>query len=141
MVPLGAGLLSVLCFAFSWRTFRRCTAITGEAAQLRAASVEQDTLEQTLAKREANVELNLAKRTVKALARAAFTGGLALFFLALARGQGHHQEALVAFAFGGVGGAACHALQRRIGSLADGWRSVANRSLRRQGVDPSERTG
>ncbi len=140
MVPLGAGLLSVLCFAFSWRAFRRCTAITGEAAQPSAVSVEQDTLEQSLAKREANAELNLAKRTVKALAQAAFTGGLALFFLALARGQGH-QEALVAFAFGGVGGAACYALQRRIGSLADGWRSSVNRSLRRQGVDPSERTG
>ena len=49
-----------------------------------------DAFEQRLLERESNAALNLARRNVKGLAQAAFTGGLALFFLALAGGGGHH---------------------------------------------------
>ena len=104
-------------------------------------SHETDAFEQRLAERESNAALNLAKRNVKGLAQAAFTGGLGLFFLAMTGGQGHHREAVEAFTLGSVGAIACLALRRRIGSRADVWRAAANKRLRRQGVDPLERTG
>ena len=168
LIPLSAGSLSALCFVFSWRAFQRCRAITSasatpptsaarsttEAREAREAgrdppshetedppSHETDAFEQRLAERESNAALNLAKRNVKGLAQAAFTGGLGLFFLAMTGGQGHHREAVEAFTLGSVGAIACLALRRRIGALADTWRDAANKRLRRQGVDPSERTG
>jgi hypothetical protein len=134
LIPLGAGSLSALCFAFSWRAYRRCRAIT-------SVSEEADSFEQRLAEREANAALNLATRNVKGLAQACFTGGLASAFLALAGGRGQHQEAMVAFTLGSVGAIACVGLRRRIGSLAEIWRNATNRRLRRQGVDQAERTG
>gem|GEM_PF-5780252 len=159
LIQLGAGSLSALCFAFSWRTFQRCRAIASGGATRPMSStteaprplptleaehlptVETDSFEQRLAERESNVALNLAKRTVKGLAQAAFTGGLCLFFLAVAGGKGHHREAVEAFTLGSVGAIACLALRRRIGSLAEAWRETTNRRRRRQGVDQPERTG
>ena len=99
-----------------------------------------DAFEQRLLERESNAALNLARRNVKGLAQAAFTGGLALFFLALAGGPGRHREAVVALTLGGGGAIACLAVRRRIGSLAESWRDAINRRLRRQGVDQAERT-
>jgi hypothetical protein len=141
LIQLSAGSLSALCFVFSWRAFQRCRAITSASATPHRASPESDELEQRLAERESNAALNLAKRNVKGLAQAAFTGGLGLFFLAMTGGQGHHQEAVEAFTLGSVGAIACFALRRRIGLRADNWRAAANKRHRRQGVDPSERTG
>lgn len=142
MIQLGAGSLSALCLAFSWRAFQRCRAITSAAtAKASSDNPDVDSVEQSLLEREWNVELNLAKRNVRSLAQAAFTGGLGLFFLALAGGQGHHLEALQALALGGIGGVACLGLHRRVGSLAESWREAINRRRRRQGVDQPERTG
>ncbi|HEX2876878.1 MAG TPA: hypothetical protein VHP33_36750 [Polyangiaceae bacterium] len=140
---------------FSWRALGRCRNIAASRPPARAlpspgsASVAPEAsatdFEQELELRELNAELNLAKRNVKGLAQVAFTGGLGLAFWALAGGREHQPEASLAFALGGVGGVACLGVSRKIGSLADGWRSAvnsaANRKRRRQGVDPSERTG
>jgi hypothetical protein len=134
LIPLGAGSLSALCFAFSWRAYRRCQAIT-------CATHEADSFEQRLAEREANAALNLATRNVKGLAQATFTGGLALAFLALTGGREHHQEAMIAFTLGSASAIGCLGLRRRIGSLAETWRDATNRRHRRQGVDQQERTG
>jgi hypothetical protein len=164
LIQLGAGSLSALCFAFSWRAFQRCRAITsldatssisvGGLSSSPTTEVgsdpptnETEAFEQRLEERESNAALNLAKRNVKALAQAAFTGGLGLFFWALTGGKGHHQEAVQALALGGVGAIACLGLRRQIGSLAESWRDATNRRNRanrepaRQGVDQSERTG
>jgi hypothetical protein len=154
LIQLGAGSLSALCFAFSWRAYRRCRAVTSvgvtppisptieaHEAGPDPPTHETNSFEQRLADREANAALNLAKRNVKGLAQAAFTGGLGFFFLALTGGQGHHREAIQALALGGVGAIACLELRRRIGSLAEAWRDATNRRLRRQGVDQPERTG
>lgn len=154
-VQLGAGCLSAVCFAFSWRALGRCQSIaagsrvTGALApsgspSATAKGAATDS-EQELELRELNAELNLAKRNTRGLAQVAFTGGLGLAFWALTGGREHQPEASLAFALGGVGGVACLGVSRKIGSLADGWRSAvnsaANRKRRRQGVDPSERTG
>ena len=143
MIQLSAGSLSALCFVFSWRAFQRCRAITSTRATSSEHSPphETDSFEQRLAERESNAALNLAQRNVKGLAQAAFTSGLGLFFLAIAGGQGHHREAVAALALGGIGAIACLGVRRRIGSLADSWRDATNKKRRRQGVDPSERTG
>ena len=149
MIPLGAGSLSALCFAFSWRTYRHCQAITSlrpdsktEAEAGTAPPTHAtDSFEQRLAEREANAALNLATRNVKGLAQATFTGGLALAFLALTGGREHHQEAMVAFTLGSASAIGCLGLRRRIGSLAEIWRDATNRRRRRQGVDQQERTG
>jgi hypothetical protein len=154
-VQLGAGCLSAVCFAFSWRALGRCRSITASHLPTRALPSPSSAVvapegaatdfEQELDLRELNAELNLAKRSTKGLARVAFTGGLGLAFWALTGGGEHQPEASLAFALGGVGGVACLGVSRQIGSLADGWRSAvnsaANRKRRRQGVDPSERTG
>jgi hypothetical protein len=137
LIQLGAGTLSALCCAFSWRAYRRCRVITSAGP----STPELDSFEQRLAERESNTALNLAKRNVKGLAQAAFTGGLALFFLALTGGKGHHQEGIEAFSLGSLGAIVCLELRRRIGSLAESWREAANRRFRRQGVDQPERTG
>jgi hypothetical protein len=105
------------------------------------AKQELDAIEQRLTERESNATLNLARRNVKGLAQASFTAGLALFFLALAGGEGHHRDALAAFTLGSAGAIGCLAVRRRIGSLAESWRDATNRKLRRQGVDQPERTG
>jgi hypothetical protein len=143
LIQLGAGSLSALCFAFSWRALQRCRAITTmpTGASPPNAASEGDSFEQRLAERESNTALNMAKRNVKGLAQAAFTGGLGLFFLALTGGSGHHRDALGAFTLGSVGAIACLAVRRRIGYLADSWRDATNRRRRRQGVDQPERTG
>jgi hypothetical protein len=144
LIELGAGSLSALGFAFSWRAYRRCRVIASlraEASPPGGGGRELDSLEQRLAERESNATLNLAQRNVKALAQAVFVGGLGLFFLALTGGAGHHREALVAVTLGSVGAIACLELRRRIGSLAESWRDATNRRHRRQGVDQPERTG
>jgi hypothetical protein len=142
LIELSAGSLSALCFAFSWRALQRCRAIaTATSPTVSVERQEPDAFEQRLAERESNAELNLARRNVKGLAQAAFTGGLALFFLALADGGGHQRDAVEALALGSGGGIACLVIGRRIGSLAESWRDVTNRRHRRQGVDQPERTG
>jgi hypothetical protein len=140
-VELGAGSLSAVCFAFSWRELARCRVITGRDLERELASG----FEKELELRELNAELNLAKRNVKGLGQVAFTGGLCLAFWALTGGREHQPEATLAFALGGVGGVACLVVRHEVGSLADVWRlrinSAANRKRRRQGVDQPERTG
>jgi hypothetical protein len=135
-----AGVLSALCLWFAWRAFRRCREIE---ASVRAT--DPDPLEQRLAEAELNLELNLAQRNVKALGRAALFGGAGLAFWAVATGQlvTHPIAMWRSFGLGLVGWGGCRELYRRIGSLAESWRSAANakRRRRRQGVDPSERTG
>jgi hypothetical protein len=146
LIPLAAGALSALCLWFSWRAFRRCRAIESRpesnAQENERVSTAEHELELELLAREQNLELGLAKRNVQALRRAALFGGTGLSFWALTGGRSHDLLlAGEAFAGGIAGWAACGELQRRIGSLADSWRGATNRRRRRQGVDPSERTG
>ena len=150
LIQLCAGAWSALCVGVAWRAYRRCQNIAAdERALARKATssdaIEQDAFERELLLRELNGELNLGQRTVKVLAQAALTGGLALGFLALTGGHTHQPEALQAFGLGAVGGALGLGMYRKIGSLADDWRaqlnSAANRKRRRQGVDQPERTG
>jgi hypothetical protein len=150
-----AGILAGLCLWFSWRALRRCRAIHGGALQPEVAS---DALEQRLAERELNLELNLAGRTVTALGRASLFGGtgLAIWFYATGSFATDPKQASASFAFGFVGWGGCREIQRRIGSLADSWRAQATQANRetnrrarsnetgeqsRQGVDQSGRTG
>jgi hypothetical protein len=138
-----AALLSALCLWFSFRAYRRCVAIHGGAIELQGAAEEEELLEQRLAERELNLELNLATRTVKALGRAAlFAGtGLAIWFVATGSFPGEPRFTYQSFAFGLIGWGGCREFQRRIGSLADDWRSAMNRKRRRQGVDQPKRVG
>ena len=150
LIQLCAGTWSALCIGFAWRAYRRCRRIAADSGALSGNATdsnasEQDELERELLVRELNNELNLGKRTVKVLAQAALTGGLALGFLALTGGHTHQPEALQAFGLGAVGGAIGLAMYRDAGSLADSWRarvnSAANRKRRLQGVDQPRRTG
>jgi hypothetical protein len=134
-----AGILSALCLWFSWRAYRRCRAIHGGVLE-----GDPDPLERGLAERELNLELNLARRNVQALGRVALFGGTGLAFWGLASGEllTHPIGLWRSFGLGLVGWGSCQELHRRIGSLADSWRAaIKNRERRRQGVDPSERTG
>ena len=133
-----AGILSALCLWFSWRAFRRCRAIHGGIVE-----DEPDLLERRLAEAELNLELNLARRNVQALGRAALFGGAGLAFWAVATGQLVTRPVAMwgSFALGLIGWGGCRELQRRIGSLAESWRATTNRRRRRQGVDQPERTG
>ncbi len=105
--------------------------------------LDADPLERRLAEAELNLELNLARRNVQALGRAALFGGAGLAFWAVATGQLVTRPIAMwgSFALGLVGWGGCRELHRRIGSLAESWRAAINRRRRRQGVDPSERTG
>ena len=96
-----------------------------------------------MAEAELNLELKLARRNVQALGRAALFGGAGLAFWAVATGQLVARPLAMwgSFGLGVVGWGGCRELQRRIGSLAESWRHTTNRRRRRQGVDPSERTG
>ena len=103
-------------------------------------------MERRLAEAELNLELNLARRNVQALGRAALFGGAGLAFWAVATGQLVTRPIAMwgSFALGLAGWGGCRELHRRIGSLAESWRAATNASNRRrqrQGVDPSERTG
>lgn len=106
-----------------------------------------DALEQRLAERELNLQLNLAGRMVTALGRASlFAGtGLAIWFYATGSFATDPKQAFASFACGLIGWGGCREIQRKIGSLADSWRahtnSKMNQRARRQGVDQSERTG
>jgi len=133
-----AGILSALCLWFSWRAYRRCRAIHGGLA-----IAESDPFEERLAERELNLELNLARRNVQALGRAALFGGTGLAFWGLASGEllSHPIALWRSFGLGLVGWGGCRQLRYQIGSLADSWRASVNRKRRLQGVDPSERTG
>jgi hypothetical protein len=139
-----AGILAALCLWFSWRALRRCRAIHGGAVQPEVAG---DALEQRLAERELNLELNLGGRTVTALGRASLFGGtgLAIWFYATGGFAADPKQAFASFAFGLMGWGGCREIQRKIGSLADSWRAETNRRGkardRRQGVDQSNRTG
>lgn len=152
LIQLCAGTWSALCIGFAWRAYGRCRRIAADGGALAfagkasgSAATEQDEFERELLLRELNNELNVGQRTVKVLAQAALTGGLALGFLALTGGHTHQPEALQAFALGAVGGAVGLAMYRNAGSLADAWRaranSAANRKRRLQGVDQPKRTG
>lgn len=144
LIQLCAGTWSALCTGFAWRAYRRCCSIAADGSALAGKAIalnEQDAFERELLLRELNNALNVGQRTVKVLAQAALTGGLALGFLALTGGHTHQPEALQAFGLGALGGAVGLGMYRKVGSLADGWRAVANRKRRRQGVDQSERTG
>lgn len=133
-----AGILAAFCLWFSWRAYRRCVAIHGGALV-----TDADPLEQRLAEKELNLELNLARRNVQALGRAALFGGTGLAFWGLASGDlpAHPLQLSCSFGLGVVGWGGCRQLQQKIGSLADSWRATANRKRRLQGVDQSERTG
>jgi len=137
-----AGILAALCLWFSWRAFRRCSTIHGGALEPELAD---DPLELRLAERQLNLELNLAGRTVKALGRVALFGGtgLAIWFYATGAFKEQPLIAFSSFAFGLLGWGGCREFLRRIGSLADSWRSAteAKRRRRRQGVDQSRTTG
>ena len=106
-------------------------------------SADSDPLEARLAERELNLELNLARRNVQALGRAALFGGTGLAFWGLASGEllTHPMALYRSLGLGLVGWGGCRQLRHRIGSLADSWRASTNRKRRLQGVDPSERTG
>jgi hypothetical protein len=132
---LGAALLSAFCAWFSWRALRRCREIQS------ATALADDALEQNLVEREQNLAFNLAKRNVQALGRTALFGGTGLAFFALTGGREYDLVAGEAFGVGFAGWTICAELQRRVGSLADMWRSETNRRRRRQGVDHPERTG
>ncbi|RYZ03874.1 MAG: hypothetical protein EOO73_25975 [Myxococcales bacterium] len=137
-----AGILSALCLWFAWSAYQRCRKIHRGAGE--ASGEGEDPLEQRLAERELNLELNLASRTVQALGRAALFGGtgLAIWFVATGTLRSDPRQVYQAFAFGLVGWGGCRELQRRIGSLADAWRTTTNdRRRRRQGVDQPKRTG
>ena len=133
-----AGVLSALCLWFAWRAFKRCREI-----QQGALGLEPDPLERRLAEAQLNLELNLARRNVQVLGRAALFGGAGMAFWVVATGQlSTHPIAMWrSFAFGLLGWGGCREFRRRIGSLAESWRVGANKKRRRQGVDPSERTG
>ncbi|HVY27665.1 MAG TPA: hypothetical protein VHB79_14020 [Polyangiaceae bacterium] len=135
-----AGILAALCLWFSWRALRRCRAIHGGTLQ---AELEDDPLELRLAERELNLELNLAGRIVKGLGRTSLFGGTGLAIWSYATGAFATQPVLTfaSFALGLAGWGGCREFHRRIGSLADSWRSETNRRRRRQGVDQSAATG
>ena len=150
LIQLCAGTWSALCTGFAWRAYQRCRRIAADGSALAGkatsnGATEQDEFERELLLRELNNQLNVGQRTVKVLAQAALTGGLALGFLALTGGHTHQPEALQAFGLGAVGGAIGLAMYRSAGSLADAWRaranSAANRKRRLQGVDQPRRTG
>ena len=133
-----AGILSAVCLWFAWRAFRRCRDIHGGAP-----TIDPDPLEQRLAEVQLNLELNLAGRNVQALGRSALLGGAGLAFWAIATGQLITKPVGVwcSLGFGLLGWGGCRQLRYKIGSLAESWRVDANKKRRRQGVDPSERTG
>lgn len=135
-----AGILSASCLWFAWRAYQRCRKIRGGAG---LSGEVEDPLEERLAERELNLELNLASRKVQALGRAALFGGtgLAIWYVATGAFKTEPSLAYLSFGFGLVGWSGCLELQRRIGSLADAWRAATNQERRRQGVDRSKRTG
>jgi hypothetical protein len=139
-----AGVLSALCLWFAWRAYRRTSTIQRGALQSgrEAGHSEEDALELRLAEKELNLELSLAARTVKALGRAALFGGTGLAIASIASGayRTEPRAALGAFALGLVGWGGCRELERRIGLLADSWRSETNQRRKRQGVDQPKRT-
>jgi hypothetical protein len=136
-----AGILSALCLWFAWRAYRRCRAIHSGLVATEATEVEADPVEERLAESELNLELNLARRNVQALGRAALFGGTGFAFWGLASGDllTHPLGLWRSFGLGLLGWGGCRQLRYQIGSLADSWRAARRR--RRQGVDPSERTG
>jgi hypothetical protein len=137
LIPLGAGVLSALCVWFSWRTLARCSAIQRSSPSVE----EEDELERELLARERNLQLGLGKRNVQVLGRVALFGGTGASFLVFTGGGEydlvHLLPALLSFAAGLLGWAACGEVYRRIGSLADSWRAVNNRTRRR----PTTRSG
>ena len=104
---------------------------------------ETDPVEAGLLERELNLELNLARRNVQALGRAALFGGTGLAFWGLASGEllAHPLGLWRSFGLGLVGWGGCRQLRQQIGSLADSWRAATNRKRRLQGVDQSRSTG
>jgi hypothetical protein len=133
-----AGILSAICLWFAWRAFRRCREIEASGPV-----VEADPVEARLAEQDLNLELNLSLRNVKALGRTALFGGAGVAFWVVATGQLQASPLALwgSFGLGLLGWAGCSEIHRRIGSLAESWRAATNRKRRRQGVDPSERTG
>jgi hypothetical protein len=133
---LGAVVLSALCLLVSLNAFRRCRALP-----LDPAALEDDPLERRLAEREVTLELSGSRRSVQVLGRSALFGGTGLAVLELTGGSTHYGWAAGVFVVGLVGWMVCGELERRIGSLAESWRSVTERVRRRQGVDQSPGTG
>ena len=128
-----ASLLALSSLTYAFRTLLSC----GRAWRSLSSLVQDDPLERRLAEKELRLLIGLGRRSVLALGRASLFGGTGLGVWALTGGSAHYLEAAASFALGLVSWAGCGEAQRRIGSLADGLRP----SKRRQGVDPSERTG
>jgi hypothetical protein len=127
-----AGVLSLLSLGFAFRTLVAC-----RRAERELRAVDPDPFEQRLADKELRLVLGLGRRSVLGVGRAALFGGTGLGVWALTGGSTHYLEAAVAFGLGFASWAGCGEAHRRIGSLAESVRV----SPRRQGVDPSERTG
>ncbi len=134
MIVALAGTLAALAFAFSLRTLLQTRAAAG-------AVLDEDPLEQRLAEKERRLRLGLGRRTVLALGRASLFAGTGLGVWGLTSGSGYYVSAGAAFGLGMVGWAACGEVHRRIGFLADSRSPRRAVRERRQGVDPSERTG
>lgn len=133
MTLVVAALLALGSAAYALSTLAR----SRRAARARDALAEDDPFEQRLADKELRLVIGLGRRSVLALGRASLFGGTGLGVWALTGGSAHYLDAGVAFGLGFVSWAVCGEAERRIGSLAD----AARHSTRRQGVDPSKRTG
>lgn len=136
---LAAGL-SASCLWLAWRAFRRASTIHSGA--LEAETPADQALELRLAEKELNLELSLAARRVRVWGRVALFGGTGLAILAIANGtfRAEPGAAYASFAWGLIGWGGCRELERRVGSLAESWRSARNLRRRRQGVDQPKRT-
>jgi hypothetical protein len=108
-----AGLLSSLVIAYSVSALVRCR-------RQFASPSDADELELRLAEKEQKLALQLARRNVEALGRAALFGGTGCAVWELTGGSAHYLRAGVAFGLGFVGWAACGEVHRRIGSLKRG---------------------
>jgi len=128
-----AAALAACSVTYALTTLARCR----KAARALDTLSEEDPLEQRLADKELRLVIGLGRRGVLALGRASLFGGTGLGVWALTGGSAHYLDAGLSFGLGLLSWAGCGEAQRRIGSLADAIR----KSSRRQGVDPSKRTG
>lgn len=136
MPLVGAIALSLSCLLVTWRAWLRCRRLPLDPAKL-----DDDPLERRLAEKEVTLELAGSRQTAKVLARVALFGGTGLAVWELTGGSTHYGQAAGVFGAGFIGWALTGELERRIGSLADSWRSATERFRRRQGVDQPSGTG
>jgi hypothetical protein len=112
LTPVLASVLVALSLAYSFRVLVRCRELS------RATAHEDEELEQRLAEKELDLQLELGRRLVRALARATLFGGTGLAVWELTGGSSHYPQAGVAFILGFVGWAGNSEVERRVGSLA-----------------------